>query len=271
MTGYDKNDGTAEDGQDDGSNTHFIHILLSSLFSGNRPSDGKVGSVVNTFINRLQEMKHLGPLQSVKTDMLVRGKDYTPGYVVRSVASQLSAELRRHYRYGTTKLSEKILALIKKGQLASNQAMDMKSKEPAIQLFVRANALTGRPWRLSPLSPEEHGNITFTEIELAAFMHKRDDLHPALKNIIGFTDPHRRLTQEEITRDWLPLQTPGLLIQQLICPVDPRVSNGDRPRGRRKKSAGVAAAVKIVTPEDLRMHVNTLRHPTFDPRTYEQK
>ncbi|KAG0041871.1 hypothetical protein BGZ83_001203 [Gryganskiella cystojenkinii] len=262
---------SAEDGQDDGSNTPFIHSLLSSLYSGNRPGDGKVGSVVNAFISRLQRMGHLGTLQSVKTDLLNRGKDYAPSFLVRSVASQLSAELRRHYRHGAKKLSEQILTLIKKGQLASNQAMDLKSKEPAIQLFVRANALAGRRWRLSPLSSEEHGYMTFTESELAAFLHKRDELHPVLKELIGFTDQQRRLTQVELTQDWLPLQTPGLLIQQLIAPVDPRASNGDRLHGRQKKNAGVAATIKIVTPEDLRMHVNSLRHPTFDPRTYEQK
>jgi hypothetical protein len=105
----DSDDGsTAEDGQDDGSNTPFIKSLLSSLYSGNLPGDGKVGSAVNTFISRLQGMGHLGALRSAKTDMLRNGKDYTPNLVVRSVASQLSAELRQHYRHGAKKLSEQV-------------------------------------------------------------------------------------------------------------------------------------------------------------------
>jgi len=113
--------------------------------------------------------------------------------------------------------------------------------------------------------------MTFTEIELAAFLHKRAELHPILKKLIGRTDQQRRLTQEELTRDWLQVQVPGVLIQRLIAPVDPRTPDGDRLRGRQKKEAGVAAAVKVVEPEELRAHLNTLRGDGFDPRTYQEK
>lgn len=113
--------------------------------------------------------------------------------------------------------------------------------------------------------------MTFTEIELAAFLQKRDELHPFLKNVIGSTDQQRRLSQEELTRDWLPLQTPGTLIRRLIAPVDPRTPDGERLRGRQKKDAGIAAAVKVVKPQVLRAHINNLRRKGFDPHTYEEK
>lgn len=161
--------------------------------------------------------------------------------------------------------------LIKKGQLEGSQAVDLKSKEPAIQIFVQANAVAGRPWRLLPLSSVEHGFMTFTEIELAAFLHKCDEVHPALKKLIGFGDQKRRLTQEEVTRDWLPHQTPGLFIQKLIAPVDPKDPEGIRMRGKQRKDAGIAAAVKIDTPGEIRAHINTLRDTEFDPRTYNDK
>jgi len=113
--------------------------------------------------------------------------------------------------------------------------------------------------------------MTFTEIELAAFLHKRDELHPILKKLIGYTDQQRRLTQTELTQDWLSVQAPGVLIQRLIAPVDPRTPDGDRLRGRQKKEASVAAAVKVVEPEEMRAHINTLRGDGFDPRTYQEK
>jgi hypothetical protein len=160
--------------------------------------------------------------------------------------------------------------MIKKEKLASDKAVDLTAKKPAIQLFVEANATAGRPWRLSPLSPEEDGYMTFTEIELAAFLHKRDELHPILKKLIGCKDK-RRLAQEDVTRDWLSFQTPGVLIQRLIAPVDPRTPDGDRLRGRQKKKAGIVAAVRVVEPEELRAHINTLRADVFDPRTYQEK
>ena len=84
--------------------------------------------------------------------------------------------------------------MIKKGQLPGEQVVDLTSNHPAIHLFVRANAAAGRLWRLSPLSTVEHGFMTFTEIELAAFLHKREELHPILKTLIGFKD-ERKLTQ----------------------------------------------------------------------------
>ncbi|KAF9351993.1 hypothetical protein BGX26_010104 [Mortierella sp. AD094] len=271
MTDGDDNNGSVEDGGDDGSNAPFIQSFLMFLYSGNPPGNGKVGSAVNTFISRLQELNHLEKLHSTRADLLRNIKDYTPNFVVRSVASQLSAELRRHYKYGIQKLSEKVEKMIEKGQLAVSQAVNLKSKEPTIQLFVQVNAVAGRPWCLSPLSSAEHGYMTFTEIELAAFLHKRDELHPVLKKLIGHTDQQRRLTQEELTRDWLRFQTPGLLIQQLIAPVDPRASNGERLHGRQKKESGIAATIRLVDPEEIRAHVNNLRSVEFDPRTYNEK
>ncbi|KAF9083002.1 hypothetical protein BGX27_004292, partial [Mortierella sp. AM989] len=271
MTDGDDNDGSVEDGGDDGSNALFIKSFLMFLYSGNPPGNDKVGSAVNTFISCLQEMNHLEKLHSTRADLLRNIKDYTPGFVVRSVASQLSAELRRHYKYGVQKLSEQVEKMIKKGQLAVSQAVNLKSKAPTVQLFVQVNAVAGRPWRLSSLSSVKHGYMTFTEIELAAFLHKRDELHPVLKKLIGYTDQQRRLTQEELSRDWLRFQTPGLLIQQLIAPVDPRASNGERLHGRQKKEAGIAATIKLVDPEEIRAHVNNLRSAEFDPRTYNEK
>ncbi|KAK5814307.1 hypothetical protein F5H01DRAFT_22909 [Linnemannia elongata] len=270
MNDDNNNVSSAGDGQDDGSNAPFIHSLLTFLYSGNLPTKGKTGSAVNTFIGRLQEMGHLEKSQVAKADMIKSVKEYTPSFVARSVASQMSAELKRHYRHGTKMVSEKVQTMIKKKKLASDKAVDLTAKKPAIQLFVEANATVGRPWRLSPLSPEEDGYMTFTEIELAAFLHKRAELHPTLKKLIGCKD-ERRLSQADVIQDWLPFQTPGVLIQRLIAPVDPRTPDGDRLRGRQKKEAGIAAAVRIVEPEELRTHINTLRGDGFDPRTYQEK
>ncbi|KAG0273526.1 hypothetical protein BGZ95_010671 [Linnemannia exigua] len=270
MNGDGDDVGPAGDGQDDGSNTPFVRSFLCFLYSGNLPDKSKIGSAVNTFIVRLQDMGHLEKSQGAKTDMLKNVKEYTPSFLVRSVASQLSAELKRHYKYGAKRLSEKVQTMIKKKKLKSDQEVHLTSQEPAIQLFVQANAITGRSWRLSPLSSEGHGYMTFTEIELAAFLHKKDKMHPILKKLIGCKD-ERRLTQADVICDWLPFQTPGVLIQRLIAPVDPRTPDGDLLRGRQKKDAGIVAAVKVVEPDEMRAHINTLRCKGFDPRAYQEK
>lgn len=97
-----------EDGQNDGSNTPFIKSFLTFLYSGNMPNDSKTGRSVKAFIRRLQEMGHLEKPEQKRADMVRNLKEYTPSLVVRSVSSQLSAELRRHYRQGTEKLYEKV-------------------------------------------------------------------------------------------------------------------------------------------------------------------
>ncbi|KAF8941742.1 hypothetical protein BGZ47_007242 [Haplosporangium gracile] len=142
-------------------------------------------------------MGHLEKSQVAEADMLKSVKEYTPNFVVRSVTSQLSAVLKRHYKHGAKKVSEK-----------------------------------------------EHGYMTFTEIELAAFLHKRDELHPILKKLIRSTDQQRQLTQAELINDWLPVQTPGVLIQCLIVPREPKdprwrspawpTEEGDRCRSSRQ-------------------------------------
>ncbi|KAG0219961.1 hypothetical protein BGW41_008065, partial [Actinomortierella wolfii] len=192
----------------------------------------KVGSAVNNFIVRLQQMGHLEKDQKKKSEMVEK--------------------------------------MIMRGELPTDQAVNLSNTRPAIHLFVHANAAAGRPWRLFPLSSEEYGYVTFTEIELAAFMQKDEELHPYLRTITGHTH-ERRLTQADLTQDWLQPQTPGLLIQSLIAPVDPKTTAGDRLRGRKRRKAGVAAAVRIIEPEEMRTHINTLRSDMFDPRLYQEK
>ncbi|KAI8346471.1 hypothetical protein B0O80DRAFT_469158 [Mortierella sp. GBAus27b] len=98
-----------EDGKDDGSNAPFIRSFLTFLYSGNSPGKNKTGNAVSTFISRLQDMGHLETMRMSRNI-----KEFTPGFVVRSVASQLSVELKRHYRHGSEKLSEKVTLCLRR-------------------------------------------------------------------------------------------------------------------------------------------------------------
>lgn len=101
--------GFSGDGDDGGSNTDFILCFLIYLYSGNLPrNNSKAGASVNTFIRRLQDMHHLGKHEQDRGKPR-NIKEYTPSNVVRSVASQLSAELRRHYKTGAQEISEKVI------------------------------------------------------------------------------------------------------------------------------------------------------------------
>ncbi|KAF8946022.1 hypothetical protein BGZ47_001516, partial [Haplosporangium gracile] len=205
-----------------------------SYNSNHVSSAGDRQDAVNIFISRLQEMGHLEKSQVAKADMLKSVKEYALSFVIRSIASQLSAKLKRHYKHEINMVSEKV-------------------QTPAGFGVFR------------PCHPRRMEYMTFTVIELAALLYKRDELYPILKKLIGCKD-ERRLAQAE-----LPVQTPGVLIQRLIAPVDPRTPDGDRLRGRQKKEVGIATAVRVVEPEELCVHINTLRGDGFDPRTYQEK
>ncbi len=110
MADIEGGDNAAEDGESDGSNAPFIRAFLNFLYSGNMPKNcSKTGAAVNTFIRRLQDMGYMEQLDIVRADMVRNVIEYTPSYVVRSVASQLSAELKRHYRHGSVKIAEKVM------------------------------------------------------------------------------------------------------------------------------------------------------------------
>ncbi|KAI8345425.1 hypothetical protein B0O80DRAFT_473459 [Mortierella sp. GBAus27b] len=103
-----------EDGKDDGSNAPFIRSFLTFLYSGNSPGKNKTGNAVSTFISRLQDMGHLENYEGNRAEIFRNIKEFTPGFVVRSVASQLSVELKRHYRHGSEKLSEKVTLCLRR-------------------------------------------------------------------------------------------------------------------------------------------------------------
>ncbi|KAG0098493.1 hypothetical protein BGZ93_011315 [Podila epicladia] len=219
-----ENENGAEDGHGECNKTTFLQCFLIYLYSGNLPQNKGKGVAINTFICRLQDLGILPKSEMTKAETLKNIKEYTPSHVVRAVASQLTAELKRHYKHGCKQLSEK------------------------------------------------NGFMTFTEIELGAFFHKRDDLHPELESLIGFKDNDRSLTQADVICDWLPFESPGKLIKHLVAPVDPDPDPITGPLcGRKKTEAGIATVVKIPTRADIRTHINTLCTEGFDPRSYTQK
>ncbi|KAI8345226.1 hypothetical protein B0O80DRAFT_474871 [Mortierella sp. GBAus27b] len=114
MEGNNDDERPNEDGKDDGSNAPFIRSFLTFLYSGNSPGKNKTGNAISTFISRLQDMGHLENYEGNRAEMSRNIKEFTPGFVVRSVASQLSVELKRHYRHGTEKLSEKVTLCLRR-------------------------------------------------------------------------------------------------------------------------------------------------------------
>lgn len=111
----DEHDNGVEDGHGEGKKTHFLKTFLTFLYSGNMPSASSsvgVAATVNSFIHRLQVLDLLPKSDKPEAEIIKNVKDFTPNYLIRSVAMQLSAELKWQYKYGCKALSEKVMHLI---------------------------------------------------------------------------------------------------------------------------------------------------------------
>lgn len=93
----DEHDNGVEDGHGEGKKTHFLLTFLTFLYSGNMPSASNAGvaATVNSFIRRLQDLNLLPKSDKPEAEIIKNIKDFTPNFLVRSVATQLSAELKR--------------------------------------------------------------------------------------------------------------------------------------------------------------------------------
>ncbi|KAF9586648.1 hypothetical protein BGW38_000022 [Lunasporangiospora selenospora] len=83
-------------------------VLLSpdvfDLLEAYMPSD--IGVIVNNFIRRLEQLEI--PPEHDRGPLVTRNKtEFIPSCLIRSAASQVSAELQRHYEQGTGELINK--------------------------------------------------------------------------------------------------------------------------------------------------------------------
>ncbi|KAF9980298.1 hypothetical protein BGZ79_006356, partial [Entomortierella chlamydospora] len=115
----------------------------------------------------------------------------------------------------------------------------------------------------------KHGFVTFSEYDLASFLWKHDAARDYLKDLMAADFPSASRDSFNLTwciRDWLPGKDPGFVIKKVICDV---AKEGLTVRQQGK--AGHRAAIDLLSLQQLHDHVNELRQPSFDPRTYAKK
>ncbi|KAG0342296.1 hypothetical protein BG004_005704 [Podila humilis] len=252
----DEGSDNIEDGHGEGNKTCFLQAFLRLLYSGNmpilrlqersymnttptisdpstaakeisKPRKPSVSATVQSFIYRLQDLGLL-PVPDKQQDESCK-MPFTTSSIVRSAATQLSADLKRHYK--------------------------------TLQDWL----LTGRNNASSASEKVSHPSSTGDTGAMVHLLHKRAELHPTLKLLIDHTDD-RPLTQADQASDWLQGQGPGSLIRNLIAPV----AHGALLPGKKSKGVNTYPVVSF-DPEGIRAHVNNLRAPDFDPRSYTQK
>ncbi|KAG0228306.1 hypothetical protein BGW42_002298 [Actinomortierella wolfii] len=110
----------------------------------------------------------------------------------------------------------------------------------------------------------EDGFMTFSENELALFFLKDSSLNMEFTKLTGRSQA--AFAQYEITEGWLPYVEPGQIIRHFVADLAV-----DGLSKRQLGKAGVKAAIKFPSLLEIRNHINSLRGPSFDPRTYSQK
>ncbi|KAF8920912.1 hypothetical protein BGZ58_004253, partial [Dissophora ornata] len=100
----DKNDTREDEDSSQNKQQVFLQSVMGCLYSKNRPTGG---STANKFIARLEELDLLGTEEILPQGSLQQKTDDTPSNLVRSVASQMSVELKKHYKNGSCELFKK--------------------------------------------------------------------------------------------------------------------------------------------------------------------
>ncbi|KAG0247705.1 hypothetical protein BG011_001048, partial [Mortierella polycephala] len=80
-------------------------MILGRIYSGNAPGGSKLGLRARAFIDRVCKLGLLskGTPPGTRTEM-----PYPKSALFRSVALQLSVELKKHYRNGSNELKKKM-------------------------------------------------------------------------------------------------------------------------------------------------------------------
>ncbi|CAO3567070.1 unnamed protein product [Mortierella alpina] len=115
--------------------------------------------------------------------------------------------------------------------------------------------------RIAPMSSVEHRFMTFSERELISILWKTDRLRDKIQQLAAsdfhLTDSYQLAQADLLT--WLGSKEPGFLIKRLFCNV---AKEGLTVRQRGK--AGHKAAVKLMTIDQIKQHLELIRRPDYD-------
>ncbi|KAF9316077.1 hypothetical protein BGZ91_005633 [Linnemannia elongata] len=246
----------------DNKHFNFLRSFLTYLYSRNLPDkNSKIGKSVDTFINilvRLQLFDICRNRSELNETML-----FTATYLVRSVAGQLSVELKKMYNNGSHLLHNQVKALKDKGQIEAHIDIRIQENISAAENYLALNELIPNSWRLAPVTSSKQPFVTFSERELAAFFWKRPLLKQRLVELALLDEDITTLTSIKDLEDWIGGREPGVIIKHFISDIDPvGLSN------RQKRKAGHRRAISLISLDQIRDHLKLVEETK--PRDYHQ-
>ncbi|KAG0303305.1 hypothetical protein BGZ98_006802 [Dissophora globulifera] len=158
----------------------FLKSVMTCLYSKNRPRGDIAASRI---ITRLEELHILPPGTIHSCGHPRQSSKYTPADLVRSVASQMAAELTRHFLKGSRELYIKLKKDMNNGLLPSGTAIELRTE------------------------------ISYDELR----ERLKDIMAPAYPN-----EPREKFNKTWCVSNWMPGVDPGLLIKAFICNIAPK-------------------------------------------------
>ncbi|KAF9916185.1 hypothetical protein FBU30_001514, partial [Linnemannia zychae] len=243
----------------DGKGSFFLSFL-TFLYSGNRPrTTSRDGIPLNNLIEWLIMNHFLNPPHE-RRDLNVR-MIFTPVSLVRSVSTELETGIRRMYGQGTFDLHKKASALKAKGILNKDVYTEIQRDISAVENFLYLNRLTSNSRRIVPMSSSRQPFVCFSENDLVHFFWKRPVLKQRLIQFASEEDFHVSSTQD--LTDWVSYMRPGYIIKRFLCDVAPADLSS-----RERRKAGHRAAIKLMSLDEIRAHIEYVRSATSDPSKY---
>ncbi|KAK5809275.1 hypothetical protein F5H01DRAFT_39860 [Linnemannia elongata] len=246
----------------DNKHSMFLRSFLTYLYSRNLPDkNSKIGKSVNTFINILVGLQLFDICRNrseLNETML-----FSASTLVRSVAEQLSVELKKMYNNGSHLLHDQVKASKDKGRIEAHIDIRIQENISAAENYLALNELIPNSWRLAPVTSSKQPFVTFSERELAAFFWKRPLLKQRLVELALLDEDITTLTSIKDLEDWIGGREPGVIIKHFISDIDPvGLSN------RQKRKAGHRGAISLISLDQIRDHLKLVEETK--PRDYHQ-
>ncbi|KAK5828979.1 hypothetical protein F5H01DRAFT_12584 [Linnemannia elongata] len=242
----------------------FLETFLTYLYSENLPNkNSAMGKAVNKFVGILADLELFDASRN-RGEINV-SMSFTPSMLVRSTASQLSVELKKHYRNGTHLLYDKVCTLKDKGQVEAYIDFSIQENISAAENFIALNDMHPNKWRITPLTSSQQGFVTFSERELASFFWKRDSLRQRLVELASLDqDNPATVTSTNDLETWIGGKEPGFIIKNFVCDIDPTgLSN------RQRRKTGHRAAINLRSLSEIQDHLQFVERTK--PKDYHQK
>ncbi|KAF9159624.1 Rad2 nuclease [Actinomortierella ambigua] len=266
----DESDENVESQDDNTPQRVFLVMFATFVVTGTRPKKRKQNPKmsqadnVNDFVTRLHELEILPLAQDTMRALPADALSLSASTLSNLIASQIKAEIDRHYRYGSNALHKQLTKDKENGLIPASVVVDVDENMPAIVNFGRLNQCSRNPWKQSPMSSIEQGFLSFSELNLLELFWNDADLKPRVQDLTRqfYASPPVSPSLLD-AQEAIPL---GRVIKEFLVDISPSGMTS-----RKKGKAGIRSAVKLLSYSEIQAHVNALRQKDFDPAIYATK